>query len=241
MKFGDYLKQCRSDKGWTQPEAAHHIEIEQSYLSKLETGKAAPSDDVFTRLSSVYGIDAAAMTGVLFPAELDRLREIGVVRQSVLRYDQDIKRVAQAWLIAALVLLMLGGAFIGLTQMDRGGEQTLYTYKSPGILKPEENAFAFEFLDQKRGADNYDDLVSRLDEQIKSIPENRGPNFTEEVEGGRRFWTLIGGDTRVIPAKYQWGWPLGFALLAGAIGCFAIGRRWPGLYGDTSSPSPSTK
>lgn len=36
MKFGDYLKQKRAERGWTQPEAASHVKIEQSYLSKLE-------------------------------------------------------------------------------------------------------------------------------------------------------------------------------------------------------------
>jgi len=50
MKFGDYLRQKREDRGWTQPEAAAKARIEQSYLSKLETGRSYPSDDVFERL-----------------------------------------------------------------------------------------------------------------------------------------------------------------------------------------------
>ncbi|MBO6796341.1 helix-turn-helix transcriptional regulator [Maricaulis sp.] len=50
MKFGDYLRQCREAKGWTQPEAARHADIEQSYLSKLETGRSYPSEDVYSRL-----------------------------------------------------------------------------------------------------------------------------------------------------------------------------------------------
>ncbi len=47
MKFGEYLKSQRDARGWTQPMAAEKIGIEQSYLSKLETGKASPSDEMF--------------------------------------------------------------------------------------------------------------------------------------------------------------------------------------------------
>lgn len=53
MKFGVYLRSLREKAGWTQPEAAEKIEIEQSYLSKLETGKCFPSEDIFSKLSRV--------------------------------------------------------------------------------------------------------------------------------------------------------------------------------------------
>lgn len=36
MKFGEYLKNQRTELGWTQPDAAAKAGIEQSYLSKLE-------------------------------------------------------------------------------------------------------------------------------------------------------------------------------------------------------------
>ncbi|MGE0743387.1 MAG: helix-turn-helix domain-containing protein, partial [Hyphomonadaceae bacterium] len=38
MKFGEDLKNRRTELGWTQPDAAAKASIEQSYLSKLETG-----------------------------------------------------------------------------------------------------------------------------------------------------------------------------------------------------------
>ena len=50
MKFGDYLRQARETRQWTQPEAAARAGIEQSYLSTLETGKSYPSEEVFGRL-----------------------------------------------------------------------------------------------------------------------------------------------------------------------------------------------
>jgi transcriptional regulator with XRE-family HTH domain len=54
MKFGDYLRQKREARGWTQPEAANKAGIEQSYLSKLETGKSYPSEDAYARLVAAY-------------------------------------------------------------------------------------------------------------------------------------------------------------------------------------------
>ncbi|MDQ2077737.1 helix-turn-helix domain-containing protein [Marinimicrobium sp. ABcell2] len=36
MTLGERLRQLRTEKSWTQPQAAETIGIEQSYLSKLE-------------------------------------------------------------------------------------------------------------------------------------------------------------------------------------------------------------
>ena len=57
MKFGEYLKNRRTELGWTQPDAASKAGIEQSYLSKLETGKSFPSEDVYQRLVGAFGLD----------------------------------------------------------------------------------------------------------------------------------------------------------------------------------------
>jgi transcriptional regulator with XRE-family HTH domain len=61
MNFGAYLKSQRDARGWTQPMAAEKIGIEQSYLSKLETGKATPSEEMFERLVNAYDIDLDAL------------------------------------------------------------------------------------------------------------------------------------------------------------------------------------
>ena len=77
MQFGDYLRQTREEKGWTQPDAAAKIGIEQSYLSKLETGKSYPSEDVFARLIEAYEINIAHLSETVASSELSKLREIG--------------------------------------------------------------------------------------------------------------------------------------------------------------------
>ena len=75
MKFGDYLKERREEKAWTQPEAAARAGIEQSYLSKLETGKSYPSEEVYGRLVETFEIDTGDLSGRVDAADLDKLKE----------------------------------------------------------------------------------------------------------------------------------------------------------------------
>ncbi len=71
MKFGLFIRNCRDKLEWTQPEAALKIQIEQSYLSKLETGKSYPSEEVFDKPVEVYQIN----TESLFDKEYDDIPE----------------------------------------------------------------------------------------------------------------------------------------------------------------------
>jgi transcriptional regulator with XRE-family HTH domain len=96
MKFGDYLRQKREEKNWTQPEASAAAGIEQSYLSKLETGKSWPSEDVFARLASAYGIDVDDMVRHVASSELSRLREIAAVRSAILEIQNGQRLFARA-------------------------------------------------------------------------------------------------------------------------------------------------
>lgn len=66
MNFSEYLKNRLAELGWTQPAAAANAGIEQSYLSKLETGRSVPSDEVYQRLVEAIGINTAAMVSAQF-------------------------------------------------------------------------------------------------------------------------------------------------------------------------------
>ncbi len=221
MKFGDYLKNRRTELGWTQPEAAAKASIEQSYLSKLETGKSFPSEDVYARLVEAFSLDTEAMVGALYPAELDRLREIEAVRKHLLQREHDTRSVSRRWLYAGLGGLILGGALIGLAQVDRGGAATHYTYQSEGVIRAGETANVFDDIDDNP------QLRARADERQIFILEMRGPAFTETVPDGRREWHLVGANAVLVPAKFGWALIPGFALLIGGLGCFFISWRRP--------------
>ncbi|MEZ5955773.1 MAG: helix-turn-helix domain-containing protein [Hyphomonadaceae bacterium] len=221
MKFGDYLKNRRAELGWTQPEAAAKASIEQSYLSKLETGKSFPSEDVYQRLVEAFGLDTEAMVDALYPVELDRLREIEAVRKHLLQREHDTRSTTRRWLYAGLAGLVLGGALVGLAQVDRGGNSMHYTYQSSGVILAGESADVFD------DADSNPALAARADEQTIFIPEMRGPAFTETVPEGRREWHLVGANAVLIPDKFGWALVPGLALIVGGLGCFFISWRRP--------------
>jgi ribosome-binding protein aMBF1 (putative translation factor) len=81
--IGAFLRTQREAKGWTQPEAAAKAGIEQSYLSKLELGKSAPSQEVFLRLADAFGFDADTVASQLDDAALAALSDVTAVRSAL--------------------------------------------------------------------------------------------------------------------------------------------------------------
>ncbi|MBA17438.1 MAG: hypothetical protein CMN73_13950 [Sphingomonas sp.] len=215
MKFGDYLKNKRSERGWTQPEAAARAKIEQSYLSKLENGKSIPSGEIYDRLVAAYGIDPDDMIGVLFPAELDRLREIDALRDVLLERSRAAVETPRRLLLAGLAALVIGGGFVGFSNVDQASTVLQYTYQSRGVIAanaPEDSEIA-------PGA-------AGAEEQTKFLTQMRGPMFTEQVPNGRRVWMLVGSNEIHRPARYRWALIPGIALIIGGLGCFFVAWRW---------------
>ena len=83
MKLGDKLRRLREARGWTQPEAAEAIGIEQSYLSKLENDHSVPSVDVFRRITDAYGTDVASIVESVDEAQLPELNQISDIADFV--------------------------------------------------------------------------------------------------------------------------------------------------------------
>lgn len=209
MKFGDLLKQRRTARNWTQPEASQHIGIEQSYLSKLETGKSAPSEEVFDRLVNAYDLDPAALSDTLFPAELDRLRSITLVRKAILANTTRRQSASRIWLVAGIAALALGGGLLGLAQIGHGGTIQYFTYQSPGV--------------EAHGAE----ITTMVDEELTwSTDTYRGPRYTESVPGGQRVWGLIGGYEAARVGPYRLALVPGVALVLAGLGSFFASWRW---------------
>ena len=235
MKFGDYLRQKREEKNWTQPEASSAAGIEQSYLSKLETGKSWPSEDVFARVASAYSIDVDDMVRHVASSELSRLREIAAVRSAILEIQNGQRTYARGWLVASLLCLVASFACFGVMLIAKDSVATEREYRSLGVLAEGEPLEAFDVLERELGP-GYPDyptaeahrqkMIPRLDEKRFKTTEDRSFRFTEEVEDGLRRYELA--NIREVPVQSPLRWFMVPALmfLAGAIGSAFISFRW---------------
>lgn len=235
MKFGDYLREKREDKGWTQPDAAARAGIEQSYLSKLETGRSYPSEDVFARLVETYSIDTDDMTRRVESAELQRLKDIGAVRGAIMVRERNRTRFARGWLVAGLVCLMLGGAGIGLNTIDMVRVEPVFRYQSMGVLGPEWPLEAYDLVDVTLPEDmpNYQELfqrqqmlIGRLDMAYRDLDEYRGDWFVEPVDEGRRYFQLYDNSQVRTVSPLRWLVVPAFMFLIAGPACFFISYRW---------------
>lgn len=231
MKFGDYLKAQRDSRGWTQPTAAEKIGIEQSYLSKLETGKATPSEEMFERLVAAYEIDTDELGKAIPLGELERLRDIAAIRDLVRRGEQASTRDRRRWLIAALLLIALGGALLSFTITERRYADMEIEYVSKGVILDGESDFLFGRFDRldpsyiaQAHAD--DPLVARLNPVYRWHANDRGDYYIEPVPSGRRVFER--GDWRHVPPTLNGHLAHAFAvaLLLFGFGGLFVARRW---------------
>ena len=59
LSFGDSLRELRKEKGLSQKDLAERVGIDFTYLSKIETGNAAPpAEDTIRKLADVLRADA---------------------------------------------------------------------------------------------------------------------------------------------------------------------------------------
>lgn len=218
MRFGDHIRELRRARGWTQPEAAGLVGIEQSYLSKLEAGKSYPSEDVFSSLVNVYKLDPADMTDKLFPAELDRLREISQVRESLLRQRRDDEATAKRWLIGGVGLLMVGGASLGLVLLGSDKIVETYQYKSGGFVAETETVSDLNGSDDER-------ILPEDAIEYRSLDEYRDVVFFEPVANGRRVWRFYGARSETKQSPLRWFLVPSLMAMFGAFGCFFASYR----------------
>ena len=219
MRFGDYVRDRRQRQGWTQPDAAKRIGIEQSYLSKLETGKSYPSEDVFSSLVATYKIDLTDLEKTLFPAELDQLREIGEVRAIILKRDAVYKNRVQRWLTMGVLSLAFGGACLGAAMVAEDEDVTNYLYKFETEVPVAAN-------DQGTGpVQDGPGSGTRTIEDYKSLRKYRGVVFREPTTDGERLWRFYGSEEETLKSPLRWFMVPAIMLLASAIGCFFASYR----------------
>ncbi len=256
MKFGEYLRKARDKAGWTQPEAAAKIGIEQSYLSKVETGKSYPSEEVFDEIVKAYDINVDSMSKSVSSDELDKLRDVASLRTVILNQQKTATDYLRGWMLAGLIMIMLGsGLLIGQSQQTDTIVIT-YRYQSPGVIYQDEPTLIFEQLSNQRGKEltacrvkiqklaakngksdencerfleeTAEALAARTDYDILDTTDYLGPTFVRTLDdGNRRRYELIDKNKMLRQSWVDYLHAIGVALLLGGfISCFYIGRNW---------------
>jgi transcriptional regulator with XRE-family HTH domain len=204
MNFGDKVRQLRTDRNLTQPELAEAMGIEQSYLSKLENGKSLPSNDVLNRILDVFAIEIGDLVDNLDQGVRNQLRHIPDIADHFNRQKQLMIGNRQRWLLASSVLVAVGVALIYAGSVHLFFSDTVYQYKSDGIVLEGESKEVFRDPQVPRGADNeqaaaiVNAIRARIDEDFLRTEAFTGNVFNVPVEGGSRTYYLQ-NNTRVDP------------------------------------------
>jgi transcriptional regulator with XRE-family HTH domain len=206
MNFGERLKQIRTDRGLTQPQFAQLAGIEQSYLSKLENDKSVPSAEMFTTIVSALEMDAAS-----FLQDVDRellgttLRHIPAVSQFAAGEAAARVNHTRRWLFGSAAAWILGFAMMLAANDGIFFPNKLYTYSSPGVIRPgeAENVFSTyrEVLGnqmlaklitvEEMGKQSAEFMAKRNRPLTVEWPDSRGTVYYEQVENGRRRFELV--------------------------------------------------
>lgn len=224
MNLGDRLKQLRTDNNWTQPQAAEAIGIEQSYLSKLENEKSAPSADIFQAILKAYKIDVSKFLAGIDTQYIDRqLRQIPEVANYIQSIQQQKTHSIKKWLFSSAIACVIGLTLIVAGYKSLIFPNEMFEYKSPGILLADEPTDYFDIWHQSElKGDAWlakkCEMLQRANTDIIFSDQYRGNQFNIPVSGGSRTYYHRGNHITNHPANR-------YLLLIGTIISFS------GLFG----------
>ena len=117
MVLEEKLVSLRKQQDWTQATAAKKIDIQQSYLSKLENGRHYPSPDVIEKLCIAYNISSEEL----------------LATQSNKEKNKEVQNIVLVVLFSMSISIFLSG-YLALFF-----PQTYYTYKAVNVENTENN------------------------------------------------------------------------------------------------------
>lgn len=147
MNFGERLKQLRQERNWSQPELAEAIGIEQSYLSKLENDKSAPSADMLNRILEAFDVDIdTALEGIDESEVRKHLRSIPLVNGHLQAQKESARSKRNRWIVASSLLCVLGITTIVMGISYMVSPRVIYEYESAEIVPTGNNGETFQSL-----------------------------------------------------------------------------------------------
>ncbi|WP_440054563.1 helix-turn-helix domain-containing protein [Pseudoalteromonas sp. T1lg65] len=204
MTLGQYIRQLRTAKGYSQPDLAELMNVEQSYLSKLENDKSVPSNDMFRKLLTAFNLTLDECMQVLAKqGSVDTLKQIPDIEHWFKQQKQKFSRQYRQLLTVAIALVALGLSVFWSGYQQLFFSMTHHEYVSEGVLKEGEPVNLYQKWDRlliphDKSADRdfrnemYKQMSLRKNSDFIISSEYLGEEFTREVAEGRRYYKYEG-------------------------------------------------
>ena len=197
MTLGQYIKQLRTDMELSQPQFAERMQVEQSYLSKLENDKSTPSNEVFRQLLSALSMDVDAfMSGLKDKGNMASLRQIPDLDSWYASQQVTSEHKQRKLLYSAMLLIALGSAvfYIGFQKILL--PERLYEYRSEGVVLAGEPEDIFSVWHQFTDTPEQREIKKREMHQRESIKiiltyTYQGRQFTTSDGDNRRLYRQV--------------------------------------------------
>ncbi len=190
MTLGEKLRSLRAVSGWTQPECAEKIGIEQSYLSKLENDKSIPSAEIFDALCATYKVSPDEVIKDLDKAYIRKnLMHIPMVSVSTNGHSEQVKKKRKRIVLISAGLFLLGFLFIYLSIFHSfGAFNKQYYYQSDEVMFFEERNKCRNSNLESRECTKLP--VTQTSYSQKVLFQYKGEEFREDLDRGYRVYNL---------------------------------------------------
>lgn len=189
MTLGDYLKQQRNEQDLSQAELAEKMGVEQSYLSKLEGERSLPSAEILAAWLSALSLELdnvlTQLDRAYLHAKLSRIPSVDawLRQQKVQSLVRERIRMYAAVLCIALAVPMF---YLGYTQLLF--DESIYEYKSPGVVLPGEPQDIYRIGPQLTNGSSIEtrqqarrEILERQDPEILLLGDYRGEQFSQPI------------------------------------------------------------
>ncbi|RUO35534.1 hypothetical protein CWE13_11435 [Aliidiomarina shirensis] len=236
MTLGERLKQRRNELDLSQPALAERMGIEQSFLSKLENDRSLPSNDTFRGWIAALNLSLAE---TLEPLEMSyihsKLRPIADIEQYVSKNSaRQLKERQRLFRVSAIALALAFPLFYSGFTANVFPEHR-YEYMSYGTINFDESKDIYRnwrtsSVSMTRDEANAlsEQMTRRLQEQYILTFENRGSQYSEEIEGSDgalyRTWYLQPSQAPTVHRPIN-GLLQGFGLAFAVFGILGLWRE----------------
>lgn len=91
MTLAEKIKKLRTDKGWSQQQLADHLGLQRTTITQYESGRIAPSSEVFKKLSGMFSITVDMLMDDRISLTADTLQTVGGIQNDGTYVDTLLK------------------------------------------------------------------------------------------------------------------------------------------------------